>query len=399
MSQADFFESAQDAKRADLINKVVWCHSAFSPQSAEILSLAIDAFPSLKNFEKVNNGQLKADAFRIGNLCPCLLEVGDADGVISFLNQIATGVPEGYPVDEDHLDQLNDVMIFLSAHYQKIVPQMPSNDSWMDSNERISLKRILNAIEPIYAITDNFAYRSITSVPMAKIIYQSGDIEIFEYMRKRLEPHSVAQLLAQVENLWLAASKGLVKNQLNYLSIINDNKDHIGSSAKDKVVINFWNNVGGFIGMLDESKDEADAKRLFDVSTSVFNISSISSVKKSILQKSLFGMLLGMSEVAILAKNHGILKSLDDYRKILLPLECFGNHANKLWIPFMGDQYDKYKNNMKNIFSNVDIDRVFTRALPKNLSSMLSEVLDDTRWIGKTNVRNRGEILHDDLGL
>lgn len=382
-----------------LVFQVIWNHFDALPSGLDVIRMATDVFPSLAAYqEKQIAGQPGLPATRVTE---GLIEVGDHQGLQDFLNVAADFIPADFTLDEDHLECYSTALVYISAHFQKKIPALAQEKSWDGSSDRALLINLLDVLERLDQVTQRKGYSPVISPTVAKHLYEINDLNLFErfWHSQAFRCLNHGALVAEYDNLWRPAIASNLALQMNFLRHLVADTEGDGKANSKKVILGYWSGIDHHISLLKSQGTVADWNETFKQAMTDLNINSLSNLKSLITSKQLYPMLSGMAKLALGAKEAGVAITAAEYRLALMPLEKIAEVVGNRWIPHMGDDYAPMKAAMIELFKDLSPNDLSKRPLPKHLASGLSDVLSNTRWIGKATRADRGKILDDELGL
>jgi hypothetical protein len=382
-----------------LVFQVIWKHFDALPSGLEVFPMATEVFPSLAAYKEkniANEPGLPATRVTEG-----LIEVGDHQGLLDFLNVAADFLPADFPLDEDHLESLSTALVYISAHFQKTIPLLAQEKRWADSSDRALLVNLIEVSERLDLVTQRKAYSPVISPTVAKCLYNANDTALFErfWRSPALRCVNRGALVADYDSLWRPAIAGNLALQIDFLRNLVAENENDGKANSKKLILGYWSGIEHHINLLKAQGTVADWREAFNQAVESFNIDSLQNVKSMITSKQLYPMLSGMANLALAAKESGVEFTPSEYRLAIKPLEKISEVVGGRWAPHMGDAYAPMKAAMIEFFKDVMPADLSKRPLPKHLASALSDLLSNTKWIGKANKVDRGRILDDELGL
>lgn len=383
-----------------LVFQVIWNDIDALPSGLEVLRMAREVFPSLAAFPVDLNAR---EPGLVGTrVAAALIQVGDHSGALDYLNVAADFLPGDFVLDEDHLIALSESLIYVSADYQKLIPGLAAEKSWEGSSQRTLLINLMDVLERLDRITERKAYSPVISPTVAKYLYDADDLTLFEkfWSSPAFRCINHGALVADYDDLWRPAKAGNLDLQVTFLRSLVADTEGDGKANSKKVVFGYWSGIHHHINLLKtQGATVAVWEEAFKQGVKAFNIDTLKDLKTLITTKQLYPMLSGMANLAMSAKEAGVAFTQSDYRLALMPLEKISAVVGNRWIPHMGDDYAPMKATMIELFKDLSPNDLSKRPLPKHLASGLSDVLSNTRWIGKATRADRGKILDDELGL
>jgi hypothetical protein len=382
-----------------LVFQVIWNHFDSLPSGMDVLRMARDVFPTLAAYqEKMISGEPGLPATRV---MEGLIEVGDFQGVLDFLNVAADFLPADFTLDEEHLESYSTALVYISAHYQKTIPALVKEKSWEGSKDRALLINLLDVLERLDQVTQRKGYSPVISPVVAKHLYEHNDLKLFErfWHSQAFRCINHGALVAEYDTPWKPAMAGNLALQVHFLRSLVADTVGDGKANSKKVIFGYWSGIDHHVNLLKAQGTAADFSEAFKQAVEAFNIDSLQNIKQLILTKQLYPMLSGMANLALAAKEAGVEFTASEYRLALRPLEKISEVVGGRWVPHMGDAYVPMKVAMTQLLEGVTPNDLSKRPLPKHLASALSDLLSNTKWIGKANKADRGRILDDELGL
>jgi hypothetical protein len=401
MSQVDVFYDlhVESSKRADLVDACVWAHFLYAPSNKDTHAMLLAAYPDLAEaIDRLNHNNIQGETCSY-DIPLYFLHSGDERGLISFLTYIVERKPENFPLDEEHLTALNEMQLRMSAYYQKVIPFLSAKGLWIDSNEQRTLRQVMGSLVNVNKITSGKAFAPVVSAVIAKALYLANDIPSFAYVLQHLSVSGQAALIGELSDIWVPIKQGFADVQRSMFVAVANKADALGPAGLNGFIVKYWGGIESYITHLTNTGDKALWTEALHRSLNVFNIDSVQSPKQIIMSKQLFPLLTGTASMAVAARAAGVDFCQVEHRLILKPLEVISKTTGDKWIRALGSEYTVYKNDMKTLYGDVDPADVFSKPLPKNLAHMMSTVLDNSQWVSKTNLKNRGQILMNELGI
>lgn len=377
----------------------VWSTLYRLPPPAVALDLAKEVFPSLNNHVEMiyDQPQIGMDATRIPT---ALIEHGDVKAAQAYLAAAVVSKNPGFELDEERIEGANEMFMQLNGHFHKVL-SATYESPLVESQHRADLRSIIEAVQPLVEIGGKFSERALLTPGIARLVYKKNDVELFSEMLAN--PNFVlpnpGTFAVELDDIWKPAAAGNVSLQKQIISYLDDNIKNLGNINKNKAILAFWKGVPAYLDALDNFGTASDWSLLFKQATTVFNYDALYNAKDLLKTKQLFPMLTNMAKVGQRVQASGVDLSIPELRLALMPLEEVSKIAGRAFAPYMGADYQDMKDALGLLFKDIAPADLSKRPLPKHLASALSDVLDNTKWIGKASLRDRGRILSDDLGL
>lgn len=392
-----------DAERLEkcltLAQYSVWTTNYRMPPPATSLALAREVFPSLSDHVELKHG-LTQDGVPASKIPVTLLEKGDVQGALVYL-AAAVASKGNYALSQESIEGVEEMFLHVSTHFLQVLT-FTAPDAWMASTDRMAFIDLIKAMDPLFDITQEWAAPALLTAPVASKIYSHGDIALFDSILNN--PHfnipNCGSFVLDLGDLWKPAQAGNIPLQKQLLALVDADRSKFAGPIKAKATLSFWNGVHSYFDALDQSGILDDWRELFTLATDAFNYDSLPNGKAALTSQKLFQMLLNMPRLAQRAKAAGLELTIKQYRAALMPLEESAKAVGRAFVPYMGNaDYEDMKDALGLLFKDIAPSDLSNRPLPKHLASIMSDVMDDTRWIGKASLRDRGRILSDDLGL
>lgn len=376
----------------DFVRKCAWGN----PDYKSSLESGIRLFPALADYSPHI-----LDTVKIG-INPCkipaaLFELNDPYSAIIFLSNIAKARPDGIDLSENNFIQISETLIHVSAFYQKKLSAISVD--WMSSKYKDELSSTISAIDDIQVPFDGFS-NPVVSPTIASLCYKAGDLDNFIMVTesRHFRNPNPGTFIVELGDIWKLGLAGNSAAQRSLIDVLASNIGNLGQVNKDKAIVSFWNGHDTYIESLKNLGKE-DVSRALDQALKTFNFDSLQSQKQLLATKQLFKMPLGIARLAEFACSKGVELSIDQVKEVIQPISSFAKLAGRKWVSYMGRDFEDMKSSLSIVFKDIEPSDLSSRPLPKHLASILSEVLDDTKWIGKATIRDRGRILSDDLGI
>lgn len=377
----------------------VWSTLYRLPPPAIALDLAKEVFPSLTNHVEMiyDQPQIGMDATRIPT---ALVEHGDIKAAQAYLAAAVVSKNPGFEINEDRIEGANEMFMQLNGHFHKVL-SATYESPLIESQHRADLRCLIEAVQPIVEIGGEFAEKVLLTPGIARLVYKKNDIELFREMLAH--PNFVlpnpGTFAVELDDIWKPSAVGNVSLQKQLISYLEENIKNLGNINKNKAILAFWKGVPTYLDALDSSGAAGDWSLIFEQATTVFNYDALYNPKDLLKTKQLFPMLKHMAMVGQRVQASGVELSIPELRLALMPLEEASKIAGRSFAPYMGADYQDMKDALGLLFKDVAPADLSKRPLPKHLASALSDVLNNTKWIGKASLRDRGRILSDDIGL
>lgn len=376
----------------------VWTTNYRMLPPTNALDLAREVFPSLEQHLEMVYG-LPRDGLVASRIPTALLERNDPEGAAAYL-AAAVVSKEGYVLNEDNVEGANEMLLQLATHFTQILTFI-SSDIWGPSAERQHLQAVIKSLGPIFDITGEHAVAAVLTPSIATRVFNHGDIDLFEEMLDN--PHfrlpNPGAFVVDLGDMWGPAKVGNLSLQKRLLSHVETDMGKFTGPTRVKATLGFWRGVTSHLDALDLSSRKEDWQEIFRLATKTFNFDSFPNGKEILKTKQAFPMIVNMSKLGSRVQAAGVKLSIDDLRLALMPLEETSKYVGRAFVPHMGADYQDMRDALGLLFKDIAPSDLSKRPLPKHLASIMSDVLDDTKWIGKASLRDRGRILSDDLGL
>jgi hypothetical protein len=394
---------AGDAARLELCKELarrcVWTTMNQLPDDATTMVLAQVVFPSLVDYREYICEQ-PLPGYPPSRILAALLEENDLEGACAYLSVIESSMPESYPLDDNSLEPLNELVLQASAYFTTELEKL-SEDELLSSTWRVSLISVIKSLIPIQEATHGKSFDAILSATIARAAYKKGDLDLFDAMisHERFDLPNPSAFTISLEDIWLPAKAGRIELQQRLIENLQQDLEKLGQVSKNKAILQFWGGVPAFFSVLQIHDDAKAWAVLLSQGIGPFNYDSLFNGKNLLLTKQLYPMFLNIAMLGKYAKEAGVDVPIEALRNILMPLERSAAISGRAWVPYMGADYKDMELALSLLFRDVAPSDLSKRPLPKHLASTLSDLLGDTKWIGKASRRDRGRILSDDLGL
>lgn len=362
------------------------------------LDLAREVFPSLKSHVEMVHG-IPQDGLVASRIPTVLLELDDPEGAVAYLAAVVAS-KEGYVLNEDSVEGANEMLLQLATHFTQALTFI-NMDSWVQCADRQHLRDIIRSLEPIFAMTGEYALAAVLTPSTATRVINHGDVELFEEMldNEYFRLPNPGSFVVDLGDMWKPAKAGNQSLQKRLLSFVEADMGKFSGPTRVKATLGFWRGVTSYLDAIGLSGVKDDWQEIFRLATKTFNFDSLPKGKELIKTKQSFPMMVNMAKLGAGVKSAGVDLSIEDLRLLLMPLEETSKYAGRAFVPHMGADYQDMRDALGLLFKDIAPSDFSKRALPKHLASIMSDVLDDTKWIGKASLRDRGRILSDDLGL
>lgn len=385
-------DSARRGEYLDFIGKCAW--GSLDYKSA--LESGVKLFPALERYSPHI-----LDVVKVGinphKVPAALFELDDTDSALFFLSNIAKATPDGINLSENDFVPLSETLIHVSAYFQKKLSAISVD--WMSSRHKDELSRVIAAIDDLQVPFEGFS-NPVVSPTVASLCYKAGDLDNFIRLTesRHFRNPNPGTFIVELGDIWKLGLAGNSAAQRCLIDVLASNIDNLGQVNKDKAIVSFWNGHRTYLESLKNS-DKEDVSKALDQALKTFNFDSLQSQKQLLATKQLFKMPLGIARFAEFACSKGVELSIDQVKEVIQPISSFAKLAGRKWVSYMGRDFEDMKSSLSIVFKDIEPSDLSSRPLPKHLASILSEVLDDTKWIGKATIRDRGRILSDDLGI
>lgn len=382
-----------------LAKHAIWTTKYHMLPPGPTLDLVREVFPVAKNHVEMlwDVPQEGLEAVRTPAL---LLQYQDLEGSLAYLAAaLVTRNPE-WTLDADRVEGLNEMLIHLGSHIGEMV-RTTDPSSWTASYGKAILPSVIKAVEPLIDIAGDLGYPTVIGQNVASGVYKNGDLELFEQMldNPRFSLPNRGSFVVELDDMWRPAKVGNIALQQRLIGYVEGDLNKQAGVLKTKFTMAFWRGVDSHLNELSHAGNLDDWREIFRQATKIFNTDSLPNPKALLTTKQMFPMLLNIAKVGQRAKDAGIEISYEDLRLVLKPLELAAKETGRMYVPYMGADYEDMKDTLSLLLKDVSPADFGKRPLPKHLASALSDMTENTKWIGKATLRDRGRILSDDLGL
>lgn len=391
-------DQARREKCLTLAKHSVWTtnYRMLPPNTA--LDLAKEVFPSLMSHVEVVHGQPKV-GIAASRIPVALLSNHDGDGAAAYFAAVVATKGD-YVLNQDNIEGVNEMLHQVEAHFIQALTFTSSQD-WASSPERRALKGTILALDPILEMTKDYADSAVLASPIVTRVHNHGDIELFAEMLE--SPHfslpNPGSFVLDLGDMWLAAKAGNISLQKKLVGFVEQDMDKFAGPIRTKATLSFWKGVTAHLDALERHGNADDWREIFRQGTEVFNFDALPNGKALLMSRQLFPMLLNMAHLGQRTQAAGVELSIKELRSVLMPIEQSAKLVGRAFSPQMGADYQDMKNALGLLFKDVAPSDLSNRPLPKHLASIMSDVMDSTKWVGKASLRDRGRILSDDLGI
>ena len=387
-----------------LAREGVWTHYMYSPSSSEVYDRALALYPCLEHHEGLVNRRRLGGGMETKEICSSLIEMGEGEQAVEFLQFIKQSVPEDYSKDVGYLEGVQNVLSLLVIAFNGQMEDR-TTEQWMATSARQALKQMISLVDDLHPfaggdVPESVATQSLHKPYIARNLYEAGDMELFTMIYDRMDNQNQMALLRDMKDFMCAAKANNLPMQLRLMQKINGDKEELGPIALSNLVLSFWKDLPALLSIPKTDGLANNYREVFDMAIDRLNIGSVYQPAQALQNKKLFPMLTGMASLLVDVRAAGVELSDKDYREALRPLEKVAGAAKRMqWATPMGDSFATLKADMKAGFDGHAPNELFKRPLPKELAGAMSSVMDDNRWVAKARLIDQGKIFGEDLGL
>ncbi|WOF82146.1 hypothetical protein P5704_025495 (plasmid) [Pseudomonas sp. FeN3W] len=365
-----------------------WAGPAKGPSLSEVTQLAMAAFPALRGFDA------STSYIPLYDIPKLLMKSGDYESVVDLVKELVANQPTTLianqtdeQVDYD-FEAIGTALVSMKEAMHRISPPLTTDQH----------------IEMFFLIDEFHIYKLGGAIhPFLGTMHlnrelSAGNLDVFEFLYKRFKEKDLPNsqlIMANVKDWMRPFFEG--KHELHSMLMedlkARGDKDVYGLADQAN---NFWLQKDAYINKLSSKSSSVMWQETLRVATEVFDLSRYYPLKRAVADGRAFTAFKGQVDLFLAAKRDGYVISVDEYQKLLDPIERLAKAIGAHWAKKIPVEIN---NGLSDLFSGTDKAEIIKGNRSKNLIASLQELMPGQGWMSFARQQDKKPILLSQLDL